>query len=228
MRNVFYVTVLVCLLALATAPAVAQATSDQTMQKAGPTIEHKGPVAVPAETGFSGEAKAGASQGMDAHRQMKTKMKSDTMGQAGQPTPTQGPGGMQPANVSAQAKGGDATVARVDRSEKCLRVYSDPSAASKQIACMLKGENVHLTGMFSKDRRWAQLDNNGWALFRDLRTNVKPPRMAATEKSWGRSAAAGKAKPHARRHHYRGFRNCYPGYYYPGYYYYYPGYYGWY
>lgn len=222
MRSVFYVTVLVCLLsgllAFATAPAVAQMTSDQMMQKSLPTIEHKGPVGAPGVTGFSGEAKSGASQEMSVRKQMKSIMKSETQGQMNQPSQAQGSERVQPASVSAQAKGGEATVTRVDRTEKCPHVYTEASASSKEIACMPKSEKVHLTGVFSSDRRWAQLDNNGWVLFRDLRTSVRPPRMAAVEKSWGQSAAAGKGKPGAARHHYRGFRHCYRGYYYPGYY----------
>jgi hypothetical protein len=228
MRSVFYVTVLACLLSgllvFAAAPAVAQMMSNQMMQKSGPTVEHQVPTAGPTEMGFSGEAKAGASQGMGVHSQMKTMMKSETTGKASQPSETKGPVGAQPANVSAQAKGGEATVAREDRPGNCLHVRSDPSASSKEIACVPKGQKVHLTGVFTRNGRWAQLDNHGWVFFRQLKTNVRPPLTASTEMSWGQSAAAGKTKPHARRHHYRGFRHCYPGYYY-----YYPGYYyGWY
>ncbi len=206
MRSVFYGTVLVYLLAglvaFATAPAVAQTTSTQLMQKTAPTIEHKGPATNPGEMGFSGQAKAGVSQ----------------------PSQAKGPESKTPANVSTQPKGGEATVARVDRSGNCLHVYSDPSPSSKEIACMAKGEKIHLTGMFSKDRRWAQLDNHGWALFRDLKTDVKAPRVSEMGRSWGRSAGTGQGAPGTGQHHYRGARYCYPGYYYP----YYPGYYGWY
>ncbi|MGO9119588.1 MAG: hypothetical protein ACLQPD_18510 [Desulfomonilaceae bacterium] len=204
MRSVFYGTVLVYLLAglvaFATAPAVAQTTSNKSIQKTAPTIEHKGPVTNPGEIGFSGEAKVGASQQSQANG-LEDKV---------------------PANVSAQPKPGEATVARVERSGNCLHVYTDPSISSHEIACLLKGERIHLTGMFSKDRRWAQLDNHGWVLFRDLKTDVKAPR-AAMARSWGRSAGTGQGTPSTVRHQYRGARYCYPGYYYS---YYYPGYYG--
>jgi hypothetical protein len=65
MRSVFYGTVLVCLLAgllaFAAAPAVAQA-SNQLIQKTATTIQDKGPSSNSGNMGFSGEAKAGASQ----------------------------------------------------------------------------------------------------------------------------------------------------------------------
>jgi hypothetical protein len=225
MRSVFYVTVMVCLLsgllAFTTAPAVAQMMSDQIMQNSGPTIEHKGPVAGPTHMGFSGEAKAGASEQTNAPGQMKSMMKGQTMGRMNQPSEPQGTEGTPPANVSAQAKGGEATVARVDRSGKCLHVYTEASASSKEIACMPKGEKVHLTGVFSKDRRWAQMDNHGWVFFRKLETDVKAPPTAAMERSWGRAAGAGKGMPSAGRHHFRGRCYCNPGYYS------YPSYYGW-
>ena len=166
MRSVFYGTVLVCLLAgllaFATAPAVAQ-TSNQLMQKTAATIEHKGPVTNPGEIGFSDETKAGASQQSQANG-LEDKV---------------------PANVSAQPKGGEATVARVDRSGNCLHVYTDPSISSHEIACLLKGERIHLTGMFSKDRRWAQLDNKGWVLFRNLRNRPEGPSGRSNGESVG-------------------------------------------
>jgi hypothetical protein len=161
---------------------------------------------------------------MGAPDEMKSMMKGENMGQVNQPSGTQGAAGTQPANVSPAAKGGDATVARVDRSGNCLRVRSDPSASSKEIACVAKGEKVHLTGLFSKDGRWAQLDNQGWVFFNRLSTDVKPPQTASMGKSWERSAGTGTGKHSTGRHHYRGTHCCYPGYYY----YFYPGYYGWY
>lgn len=227
MRSVFYVTVMVCLLsgllAFGTAPAVAQTMSDQMMQKTGPTIEHKGPVASPGETGFSGEAKSGGSQQMGASSQMKSMMKSETQGRVTHPAEAQSTGGNQPANVAAAVKGGEATVARVDRAGNCLRVRSDPSASSKEIACAAKGQQLRLTGVFSKNGRWAQLDNHGWVFFRQLKTDVRPPRTAAMGRSWEKAAGAGKGAPTSGRHHYRRAGCCYPGYNYS-----YPGYYGWY
>jgi hypothetical protein len=104
------------------------------------------------------------------------------------------------ASESSHAKGGVATVARVERYGKCLHVFRDPSVYSEEIGCMLKGEKTHLTGVFSKNRRWAQLDNHGWVLFRYLKTDVKPPRRAAMKRSWRHPAAAGSGTPMAAGH----------------------------
>ena len=101
---------------------------------------------------------------------------------------------------SAHPKGGVAIVARVDRYGKCLHVFRDPSIFSREIGCMSKGEKAHLTGVFSKNRRWAQLDNHGWVLFRDLKTDVKPPRRVAMKRPWCSPAAAGNEAPMAARH----------------------------
>ncbi|MGB6068832.1 MAG: hypothetical protein WBG50_28820 [Desulfomonilaceae bacterium] len=230
MRSILYVTVLGCLLsgllAFAVVPAAAQANSDlMMMQKGGPTVQHNGPVATPGQKGFAGEAKAGSSQQTNAPSHMKTMMKGQSTGKLNQQSRAQGTAGSHPANVSAQAKGGEATIARASRSATCLRVFSKPSFSSEEMACVPRGETVHLTGVFSRDRHWAQLDSHGWVFFRDLKTNVKPPQVAANGGSWGRSAGAGKGRPRAGRHYYRGTQYCYPGYY-SGYSY--PGYYGWY
>ena len=102
---------------------------------------------------------------------------------------------------SARAKGREATVARVSRYGKCLHVFRDPTVYSEEIGCMLKGEKTHLTGVFSKNRRWAQLDNGGWVFFGDLKTTVKPTLSAAMKRLWARSAAAGKGKPKTAQVH---------------------------
>ncbi len=174
MRSVFYVTALVymlaCLLAFATVPAVAQTTSNQEIPKIGPMMQHSGPVENPGEMGFSAQAKGGT----DLTSQ--TKRSED----------------MKSAKVYSHTKPGEATVARVDKSGNCLHVYTDPSVSSKEIACLLKGETIHLTGLFTKDKRWAQLDNKGWVLHRNLKTHVKARRTAASNMSWGRPAAMGK------------------------------------
>ncbi len=226
MRTILYVTVLGCLLsgllAFAVVPAAAQVNSDlMMMQKAGPMTQHQGPVATPGQKGLAGVSKAGTSQQVNSPGSMKSMMNGQSAGKPNQQPKAQG---AQPANVSAQAKGGEATVARVDRSGKCLHVYSSPSVTSKEIACVPKGEKVHLTGVFSKNRRWAQLDNNGWVRFKQLKTSVRPPRMSANKGSWARSAAAGKGRPRAPHHYRRAHHCCYPGNY-SGYY---PGYYGYY
>jgi hypothetical protein len=226
MRGTIYIVTLAVLiagaLAFSTAPAIAQMTSDQKMQQSGPTIEHKGPVAGDSGSQFSGEPKAGASQQGGPVHQMKSMMNREMKGQTPQPSQAQAPTGSKQANVSAESNGGEATVARLDRSRNCLSVHRDPSASSQEIACEAKGEKLHLTGVFSKDRRWAQLDNNGWVSFRSLRTDVKPPRTAAMGRSWEQSAGAGQAMSGTRSHHYGRSHGCYPGYFYT-----YPGYYGW-
>ncbi len=104
---------------------------------------------------------------------------------------------------SGRATGGEATVARVNRYGKCLHVFRGPSVYSREIACMSNGEKTHLTGVFSKNKRWVQLSNGGWVLFRDLKTTVKPAQAVAIEKSWARSAAAGKGKLKTAQHHSR-------------------------
>ncbi|MGO9119587.1 MAG: hypothetical protein ACLQPD_18505 [Desulfomonilaceae bacterium] len=181
MRIVFYRTVLVYLfaglLAFATAPAVAQTTLNQGIPKTGP-VSHKGPVENPREKGFSGEVKAGTD------RTLQTKQAE----------------GMKPANFYSRTKPGEATIARVDRSGNCLHVYTDPSVSSKEIACRLKGETIHLSGLFTKDRRWAQLDNKGWVLYRNLKTHVKVRRTAASNMSWGLPAAMGKGNSRIDRY----------------------------
>ncbi len=236
MRSLAYVTLLgvflLGLLAFATVPALAQGNEDlMMMQKGGQTTQHKGPVATPRQKSFTGEAKTGSSQQATTTNHMKSMMKGQSIGKLNKQSKAQGAVGAQSAKVTAQAKGGEATIARASRSATCLRVYSKPSFSSQEMACMPKGETVHLNGVFSKDRHWAQLNNNGWVVFRDLKTGVKPPRVAARTGSWGRTAGAG-GHPVGWWHHryydyYPGYFGGGGGYYYPYYYsYYYPGYFG--
>ncbi len=173
MRRRFYETIVVSMLtgffAFAMAHgAVAQTMSNQSIPNTGPAIEHKGPVENPIKTGSLGDAKSGV-QAKEAKS-------------------------MVSRNLYSQAKPRLARIARVDRSGNCLHVYAHPSIYSKEIACMLKGETIHLTGLFTKNKRWAQLDNKGWVLSRNLKTHVKPSRKLASAKSWGMPAAAGSAK----------------------------------
>lgn len=106
------------------------------------------------------------------------------------------------ATAPAAAKGGDAIVARVDRPDNCLRLRSGPSFSREVIGCAAQGQALHLTGVFSSDGRWAQLDNNGWVFFGQLKSDLKPPRRVATShrkssseddwwSDWGRPAGAG-------------------------------------
>ena len=50
---------------------------------------------------------------------------------------------------------------------------------------------MHLTGVFSKDGRWAQLDNNGWVFVGQIKTSVALPRRASRESEWETPAGAG-------------------------------------
>ncbi len=168
MKKAFYPALLVYLfasfLAPVTAPPVAWAMTNESMEAIAPRSEHKGPVENPGEKVSS----PGANQsfGANFHRG-------------------------RTAATSKQSKAGEATVVGVNRSGKCLPVHSRPSTFSKQISCMAKGEKVYLNGIFSKDRRWAQLDNKGWVLFRNLKTHVKPHRAGG--KSWNQSAGISKS-----------------------------------
>ncbi|MBI5570037.1 MAG: SH3 domain-containing protein [Desulfomonile tiedjei] len=106
---------------------------------------------------------------------------------------------MAKPEAKAEVKGGEATVARVDRPDNCLRIRSGPSVSGNIIACLPVGESLHLTGVFSKDGRWAQLDNNGWVFVGQIKTSVALPRRAAREReefetyeSWEVPAGAGR------------------------------------
>jgi hypothetical protein len=70
---------------------------------------------------------------------------------------------------------GEGVVISVDRPENCLRIRRGPSPSYEIIGCVGFGEKLRLTGVFSSDNRWAQLDNNGWVLLSQIRTDLKPP-----------------------------------------------------
>jgi hypothetical protein len=126
----------------------------------------------------------------------------------------------------ARTTGGSAVVASVDRTGNCLRVRSGPSVSSNEIGCLAKGQTVHLNGVFSKDGRWAQLDNNGWVYFRQLKSDVRPPQSMSASNAWGRSAATGSGSRSGGSSYRGGYCGYYaPGYYYTPGYYYAPGYY---
>ena len=131
----------------------------------------------------------------------------------------------------AGSKGGEAVVLRVDQPDNCLRVRSEPTSSANQIACIAAGDRVRLTGVFSPDGRWAQLDNNGWVFFSQLQTDVSPPE--SMDRSWKQPAGAGdggKGKGAHRGGSYCYYGGGYGGYYYPSYFsglhYSYPRHYG--
>ena len=75
--------------------------------------------------------------------------------------------------------GGEGVVVRVDQPENCLRIRSGPSMAYSLIGCAKLGEKLRLTGLFSGDGRWAQVDNNGWVYVSQIATDLKPPQTVA-------------------------------------------------
>jgi len=93
------------------------------------------------------------------------------------------PGPAMAASQDGAAKsgpaGGEGVVVRVDQPENCLRIRSGPSTAYSLIGCAKMGEKLRLTGVFSGDGRWAQLDNNGWVYVSQIATDLKPPRTLA-------------------------------------------------
>jgi len=80
----------------------------------------------------------------------------------------------QPAVAAGQNQGTEALVARVDRPDNCLRVRSAPSSSGNVISCAKMGDKLFLTGVFSDDGRWAQLNNNGWVYYSQIQTSLKP------------------------------------------------------
>lgn len=124
----------------------------------------------------------------------------------------------QAKTQEAQVKAGEAVVVRVDRPDNCLRIRSEASASADVIGCASSGEKLRLTGVFSRDGRWAQLDNNGWVFFDQLQTDVRPE-STASEGSWERPAAKGDGKPGKRPQ--RGMPHYFHGDFCPGWY---PGY----
>jgi hypothetical protein len=167
------------------------------------------------------EEKAGVSA------EEKGRMKTETKSEVGKKPEARVPGeekirreerSARP-DVTPRTEGGVAVVVRVDRPDNCLRIRGDASASSEQIACVAEGERLNLTGVFSSDGRWAQLDNNGWVFFGQLETDVRPPQAIASERSWEKPSAAGKgARKAGMRYHGVPYHYYYaPGYYCPGY-----------
>ncbi len=101
-------------------------------------------------------------------------------------------------NTAPTIKGGEGVVTGVDRPDNCLRVRRGPSTSDEEVACVAKGETVRLTGVFSRDGRWAQLDDGGWVFFNQIKTDVPAPRgitsgsgSSPTGAGWRRPAASG-------------------------------------
>jgi hypothetical protein len=80
---------------------------------------------------------------------------------------------------------GVGVVTGVDQPDNCLRIRRGPSASSEQIGCADKGDELRLNGTFSKDGRWAQLDNNGWVFLAQIKTDMKPPAAQTASRSRG-------------------------------------------
>jgi hypothetical protein len=177
-----------------------KATS-QGMEKPGVTETHKGIMPKPQSLR---ETNPGIAKRNAAGAQNKKAEKLGASSQAKQ--------------ANKQVKGGEATVARVDRPRNCLRIRSNSAVSSKILGCAPSGKKLRLNGVFSKDGRWAQLDNNGGVFFSQLRTSVRPPQGVASAGSWKRPAAAGGVHKRVhRRIRYRFHGSCGAPVYYPGY-----------
>jgi hypothetical protein len=111
------------------------------------------------------------------------------------------------SQASQQVKGGEGVVKNVDnKSGNCLSVRSGPADSEKEVACIPKGEKVQLSGVFSEDRRWAQLDDGGWVPFKRIRTDVHAPKAmksgrgsSSSRDSWRGPAGAGSGERSFRR-----------------------------
>jgi hypothetical protein len=78
---------------------------------------------------------------------------------------------------------GVGVVISVDRPENCLRVRRGPSTSYDIIGCAGFGDKLNLTGVFSSDNRWAQLDNNGWVVLSQIKTDLRPPQAVVSTPS---------------------------------------------
>jgi hypothetical protein len=219
---------LVLTLAFATAPVIAASQEGATGSMGSGIMQGTtGDI----RAGGTGEVSGQAREGMPEHMrgmmseemkaQMRERMKSQMKGEA-----KTGTSGRTEAEVSGEARGsvvtgqervpaartetsarvagGEAVVVRVDRPDNCLRIRSGPSMSYNLIGCAVMGQTLVLTGAFSTDGRWAQLDNNGWVTFRQIRTSLKPPKRVISrvrtsdsdsdfDELWGRPAGAGSS-----------------------------------
>ncbi|MEW6533205.1 MAG: SH3 domain-containing protein [Thermodesulfobacteriota bacterium] len=192
----------------------------KTEGKAAVSTEPKAQMKGEGKADVKTEPKASIPGAAKTGEEMKAGMKGESKGEV-RGKPEAGIIGTMPrADISARAQGRTAIVLSVDMPENCLRVRSGPSASSDIITCVPQGQTLNLVGVFSEDGRWAQLDNNGWVFFSQLRTDVRP-----SGAEWEKAAAEGKkskGKKMYRGHKFRHYYGCF----YPGYYYYgYPGYY---
>lgn len=123
---------------------------------------------------FSGEAKTGVSEESQTGMTRREAATNAPRSRDVKTPPTEGAS----AEHKASDKGavGHAVVTGIDRPENCLRIRRGPSTSYDVIGCAADGETLNLTGVFSSDGRWAQLDNNGWVFAGQIKTDVKPPR----------------------------------------------------
>jgi hypothetical protein len=135
---------------------------------------------------FSGQAGAGMSSKMSPHMSGEAQARGtgrEGMAMSGQSAP----------DVTGKPVG-QGIVAGTDRPDNCLRIRRGPSMSYDVIGCANEGTTLNLTGVFSNDGRWAQLDNNGWVFVRQIKTDVKPPRSVAKRSgSWEQAAGAGSS-----------------------------------
>jgi hypothetical protein len=69
----------------------------------------------------------------------------------------------------------EAFVIGADPPENCLRIRRGPSPSYQVLGCAKLGDRLRLTGVFSGDNKWAQLEDNGWVYACQIRTDFKPP-----------------------------------------------------
>lgn len=117
----------------------------------------------------------------------KIKGQMSGLSEGGPPPSGAGRVSATPSPFHVGQNGGEAVVVRVDQPDNCLRIRRGPSTAYEQIGCAAFGKKLRLTGVFSNDNRWAQLDNNGWVFAGQIMTNVKPPGGGGTAARSSRS-----------------------------------------
>jgi hypothetical protein len=119
--------------------------------------------------------------------QTMTGPQTPTMGQkkaevsGGAQPPTGAPqAAAPPAGPASVQKGGEGVVVSVDQPQNCLRIRGGPGSNFPMVGCATRGQKLQLTGVFSSDGRWAQLQNKGWVFLSQIQTDLQPPRSMAS------------------------------------------------
>jgi len=134
-------------------------------------------------------------------------------------SPPPGSPGAGPAPVA------EAVVIGVDTPENCLKIRRGPSTSYEQIGCAKLGDKLRLTGVFSSDNRWAQLDDNGWVFTCQIKTDFRPPGPAVSctsgpsyeyGRTWRVPATSGYETWYYYRPYWRHHRFWHPGHHFYG------------